>query len=175
MRDAAALGQTDTETEGFEPGLRVPFSAPDAGFAHRARGRLATFVIAKATLDLLFVAALAVYSHAAAFHPYFTGSLDFADGESVRGWAVDRAQAGRSVEVQLYVDGRFAADGLADQPRPDVSARGFAPDERHGFVFTFEQPLNGEHEARVYAVYSSRGGARRTLQQIGVPLRFRRE
>lgn len=172
MRDAAALGQTDTETEGEEPGLRVPFSAPGTGLAPRTRVRLTTLVIAKAVLDLLFVAALAVYSHAVAFHPYFTGSLDFADGESVRGWAVDRAQADRSVEVQLYVDGQFVADGFADQPRPDVFARGYAPDERHGFVFTFERPLYGQHETRVYAVYSSRGGARRTLQQIGSPLRF---
>jgi hypothetical protein len=172
MRDAAALGQTDTETEGAEPGLRVPFSAPDAGLAPASRKRLMTLVIAKATLDLLFVAALAVYAHAVAFHPFFSGSLDYADGQSVRGWVVDRAQPDSLVEVQLYVDGRFVADALADQPRPDVSAKGYAPDERHGFVFHFDRPPYGEHEARVYAVYTSRAGARRTLQQIGSPLRF---
>jgi hypothetical protein len=133
---------------------------------------MANIVVLKLTLDLLFVGALAVYMHAVAFHPAFSGTLDYADGLSVRGWVIDRAQSDAPVEVQLFVDGRFAAAGFADEPRPDVSAKGFAPDERHGFVFRLEPPLYGEHEARVYAVHASRGGARRTLQQIGNPLRF---
>jgi hypothetical protein len=182
MTDAAEREQMDaemnTETGAEGPGLRVPFSAhaPDATSAHvlntTARRRLATVVVAKLTLDLLFVGALAVYTHAVAFHPAFSGTLDYADGRSVRGWVVDRAQPDAAVEVQLYVDGRFVAAGFADEPRPDVSAKGFAPDERHGFVFKLEPALYGEHEARVYAVHASGGGARRTLQQIGSPLRF---
>jgi len=172
MRDAAALEHTDTETGGREAGLRVPFPAHASALAPAAPGRLATLLLAKLTLDLLFVAALAVYTHAVAFHPFFSGSLDSADSSSVRGWVVDRARPGAAVEVQLYVDGRFVSDSLADQPRPDVSAKGFAPDERHGFVFALDPPLSGEHEARVYAVHASRGGARHTLQQIGSPFRF---
>jgi hypothetical protein len=173
MRDAVALEHKGTETEGREAGLRVPFPAHASALAPAARRRLATLLFAKLTLDLLFVAALAVYAHAVAFHPFFRGSLDRADGASVRGWVVDRAQPERIVEVQLYVDGRFAAAGFADQPRPDVSAKGYASDERHGYVFTLDPPLpSGEHEARVYAVHASRGGARRTLQQIGSAFRF---
>jgi hypothetical protein len=176
MRDAAAREQpdteTDTETKATVPGLRVPFSAHEPALTTSARRRLATVVVLKLTLDLLFVGVLAVYMHAVAFHPTFSGTLDFADGRSVRGWAVDRAQPGLTVEVQLYVDGRFAAAGFADEPRPDVSAKGFAPDARHGFAFRLEPPLYGEHEARIYAVYASRGGMRRTLQQIGSPLTF---
>jgi hypothetical protein len=129
-------------------------------------------LLAKLTLDLLFVASLAVYSHAVAFKPFYSGSLDYADGRSVRGWVVDRAEPGRAVEVQLYIDGRFFAAGVADQPRPDVSEKGYASDERHGFVFDFERDLYGEHEARVYALHTSRGETRRTLQQIGGPIRF---
>ena len=173
MRDAAAFESADTETEGQEAGLRVPFPAHASALAPAAPGRLATLLLAKLTLDLLFVAALAVYTHAVAFHPFFSGSLDHADGVSVRGWVVDRAQPERAVEVQLYVDGRFADDGVADQPRPDVSEKGYAPDERHGFVFQLEPELYGEHQVRVYAVHSSRGGTRRTLQQIGQPLSVR--
>lgn len=172
MRNAAALERTDTETEGTGPGLRVPFSAPAGGLAPLARRRLTTLVIAKLTLDLIFVASLAVYSHAVAFNPFFTGSLDYADGHSVRGWVVDRAHSDTAVEVQLYVDGHFVAAGIANEPRPDVSAKGFAPDEMHGFVFRLDPELYGEHVARVYAVHSSRNGARRTLQQIGKPLSF---
>ena len=172
MRDAAAFEQTDAETGGRGAGLRVPFPAPASSPAPAARRRLQTLLLAKLTLDLLFVAALAVYAHAVAFHPFFSGSLDSADGREVRGWVVDRAQPDRVVEVQLYVDGRFAAAGLADQPRPDVAEKGYAPDERHGFVFRLEPELYGEHQVRIYAVHSSRGGTRRTLQQIGRPLNF---
>jgi hypothetical protein len=172
MSDAAALERTDTETEGQGAGLRVPFLAPAPTPTPAARGRLATLLFAKLTLDLFFVAALAVYAHSVSFHPFFTGSLDSADATSVRGWAVDRARAGEAVEVQLYVDGGFVADSLADRPRPDVSAKGFAPDERHGYAFALGPLPAGEHEARVYAVHASRGDSRRTLQQIGAAYRF---
>ena len=172
MRDAAAFEQTDTETEGREAGLRVPFPAPSGSLAPTARGRLTALLFAKLTLDLLFVAALAVYTHAVAFHPFFSGSLDSADGASVRGWVVDRERPDAAVEVQLYVDGKFVADVLADQPRPDVSEKGYAPDERHGFVFLLEPELYGEHQVRVYAAHPSRGETRRTLQQIGSSLSF---
>ena len=172
MSDAQALERTDTETEGRGAGLRVPFPAPAASLAASARRRLAALLLAKLTLDLLFVGALAVYAHAVSFHPFFSGSLDSADATSVRGWVVDRARPESAVEVQLYVDGKFVADGFADQPRPDVSARGYASDERHGFVFNFDPPPAGEHVARVYAVYPSRADSRRTLQQIGSAFRF---
>jgi hypothetical protein len=179
MSDAATLEHKDTETRGTEPGLRVPFNATgEASDAHdepRARvrrARLMKLLLAKLTLDVLFVAALAVYTHTVAFRPFYSGSLDYADSRSVRGWVVDRSEPSAAVEVQLYVDGRFIADALADEPRPDVSEKGFAQDERHGFVFNLNATKSGEHEARVYAVHASRGGALRTLQQIGGALRF---
>jgi hypothetical protein len=172
MSDAQALERTDTETEGQGAGLRVPFPAPAATPGASARKRLTTLLLAKLTLDLLFVCALAVYAHAVAFHPFFSGSLDSADPSGVRGWVVDRARAGESVEVQLYVDGQFVADSLADQPRPDVAAKGYAPDERHGYVFALGPLAAGTHEARVYAVHASRADTRRTLQQIGAAYRF---
>jgi hypothetical protein len=186
MSDAAALEREGTETVGSkEPGLRVPFNAAgdataaressfvsDESRARLRRARLTKLLLAKLTLDLAFVAALAVYTHAVAFRPFYSGSLDYADGQSVRGWVVDRAEPGRAVEVQLYVDGRFVASGLADQPRPDVYEKGFARDERHGFVFNLGASPPGEHEARVYAVHASRADLRRTLQQVGPTLRF---
>lgn len=172
MSDAAVVERLDAEAGAHEPGLRVPLSARGEGLAPSTRGRLTALVVAKLCLDLLFVAALAVYSHAVAFHPFFSGSLDHADGRSVRGWVVDRARPSSEVEVHLYVNGRFVAAGRADYPRPDVSKKGFAPDERHGFVFNLNPPLYGENEARVYAVSASRGGTRRTLQQIGPPIHF---
>ncbi|HKG15192.1 MAG TPA: hypothetical protein VKB12_17850 [Pyrinomonadaceae bacterium] len=185
MSDAAALEREDTETGGFEPGLRVPFNADGESVnateesrarvgarAAARRARLTRLLLAKLTLDLLFVAALAVYTHAVAFRPFYSGSLDYADSKSVRGWVVDRSEPAASVEVQLYVDGGFAAAALAAEPRPDVFEKGYAEDERHGFVFNLGRTQPGEHEARVYAVHASRGGSRRTLQQIGGALRF---
>jgi hypothetical protein len=191
MSDATALERNDTETAAAEPGLRVPFNAHAASHSHadpldandetRApvdshsptrRARLTKLLLAKLTIDLLFVAALAVYTHAVAFRPFYSGSLDYADTKSVRGWVVDRSEPGAAVEVQLYIDGRFAASALADEPRPDVSEKGFAEDERHGFVFQVNVTTPGEHEARVYAVNASRGETRRTLQQVGGALRF---
>lgn len=184
MSEAAALEHENTETRGTEPGLRVPFNATEDSHTYdnsssteasrtaARRVRLTRLLLAKLTLDLLFVAAVAVYTHAVAFRPFYSGSLDFADSKSVRGWVVDRSEPSASVEVQLYIDGNFAAAGLANESRPDVSDKGFAADERHGFVFNLGHIDAGEHEARVYAVHASRAGARRTLQQIGGELHF---
>jgi hypothetical protein len=165
MSDAAAREQTDTETGAAVPGLRVPFSAS----AHAASSprSLLFAVLAKLTLDLIFVGALAVYAHTVSFHATYDGSLEHADARGVSGWVLDGARPGSPVEVQLYVDGRFAGAGIADR-----SVQGSAPNQRLGFDFKLEPLPTGEHEARVYAVHTSRGGARRTLQQIGDTLRF---
>jgi hypothetical protein len=177
MTDAAARKPVDTGAGTQEPGPRVSVSGQEGGGAGpvlspRARRRLVNLLLAKAAVDLLFVCALAAGSHYAAFRPSFRGSLDHADAASVRGWVLDRAEPGRRVEVQLYIDGRPAASAEASEPRPDVAARGYARDERHGFVFLLDRLPPGEHEARVYAVHASDGGRRRTLQQIGGATRF---
>ncbi|MDQ3805142.1 MAG: hypothetical protein M3416_15105 [Acidobacteriota bacterium] len=177
MTDAAARKPNDTGAGPQEPGPRVSVSAHDEGgpagsLPTTARGRLVNLLLAKAAADLLFVCALAAGFHYAAFRPSFRGSLDHADARSVRGWVLDKAEPGRRVEVQLYLDGRLAASGEASEPRPDVAAEGYAPDERHGFVFLLGPQPPGEHEARVYAVHASAGGRRRTLQQIGHAMKF---
>jgi hypothetical protein len=177
MTDAAARGVNDTGAGPQAPGPRV--SVPGRGGDGRgqtlpagARGRLVNVLLAKAAVDLLFVCALAAGFHYAAFRPSFRGSLDHADAHSVRGWVLDKSEPGRRVEVQLYLDGRLAASAEASEPRPDVAAKGYAPDERHGFVFALGALTPGEHEARVYAVHASDGGRRRTLQQIGGAMKF---
>lgn len=187
MTDAAAREPTDTEAGDATPGLRVSVSGRTggagaegpqgggvaAGLRPGARPRLVNLLLGKAALDLLFVCALAAGFHYAAFRPSFRGALDHADAQGVRGWVVDKSEPGRRVEVQLYLNGSFAAAATADEPRPDVYAAGFAPDERHGFVFPLGPRPAGEYEARVYAVRESGAGRRRTLQQIGHPARFR--
>jgi hypothetical protein len=169
MSDDAPREQTNTETDAEGHGLRVPFSAPAKSRMTPARRALAAAVAAKLTLDLLFVCALAVYSQAVSFRADFVGALEYADGRVARGWVSDNARPGSAVELQLYVDGHFAAAGVADIPSAEGSATN---DGRRGFEFGLVQLPPGEHEARVYAVRTSRGGARRTLRQIGDPLRF---
>jgi hypothetical protein len=163
MSDAAAREQTDTEAGTFEPGLRVPFSADESHRSTRARGRLAKLVAVKLALDLVFVCALAAYTHAVTYRTGFDGELEHADGLGARGWVRDLEHTGSPVEVQLFLDGRFAASVPAGDPLNDG---------RRAFVFRFEQPRYGEHDARVYAVREGRGGTRRTLQQLGRPSGF---
>lgn len=178
MKSIVASDEETTKAAPRKGGLRLSSRARDesvskaARLTPRARALLIKALLVKATLDVLFVSVLAVAASYIVFHPHFQGSLDHADARSVHGWVVDRSDPGRAVEVQLFIDGRFAASALADQPRPDVSNKGFAPDERHGFVFKLDPPLSGEHVARVYAVHASRGGTLRTLRQIGEPLKF---
>lgn len=137
-----------------------------------ALSRLTNFLIAKSILEALFVGALAVSFYLLTFNPFFRGALDEATAQHVYGWAVDEASPASRVEVQLYLDGHFAAATTANLPRSDVRAAGRVEDELHGFDFK-TPPLNpGEHEARVYAVYKGRDESRRTLHQIGVARKF---
>lgn len=165
MSDAAAREQTNTEAGTHEPGLRVPFAVDESARAARSSRRLAKLIAAKLALDLIFVCALAVYTHAVTFGRNFEGELERADASGVSGWVVDLERPGAPVEVQLFIDGRFFASVVAAEP--STNGR-----DRRAFVFRFEQPRNGAYEARVYAVREGRGGARRTLQQIGGPLVF---
>jgi hypothetical protein len=138
----------------------------------KARKRLTSYLIIKSLIEILFVGALAIGFYLTAFAPSFRGTLDTADARSIAGWVVNRAEPQAHVEVQLYLDGRFAGDRLADAARPDVRAAGRAVDDSHGFVFDTPPLSMGQHEARVYAVHESGQGERRTLQLIGKPLVF---
>ena len=138
-----------------------------------ARARLTQLLIAKSVIEALFVGMVAVGFFYTAFSPHFRGWSDVADARRVAGWAVNESVPGEPVEVQVYIDGRFAGDGFANLPRADVLAAGRSTTELCGFQLDTPKLAAGEHEARVYAVQESAGGTRRTLQQIGLPLRFR--
>lgn len=141
----------------------------------KSRARLVHLLISKSIIEALLIAAVAVAFFFATTNPYLRGVLDNADRTSVTGWAVDASRPSARVEVQLFVDDRFAAAAIADQFRPDVHAAMRAEDDWHGFAFTTPRLTVGDHEARVYAVHSSGSGVRRTLQLIGKPYRFRTE
>ena len=140
--------------------------------SHRALPRLAQYLIAKTFIEALLVGTLAVGFYLTAFNPYFRGTVDEANSQHVYGWVVNERVPGMRAEVQLYIDGRFAASRVADLSRPDVKAAGRAADEWHGFDFDLPPLDPGEHEARVYVVHESGEGKRRTLQLIDKPVRF---
>jgi len=125
--------------------------------------------------EALLITAVAVGFYFATSNPYLRGVLDRADSQTVTGWAVDEAHPSARIELQLYIDDKFVSDTAADQFRPDVHEAKRAEDDWHGFVFQTPRLQTGEHEARVYAVHSNGAGARRTLQLIGKPYRFRIE
>jgi hypothetical protein len=137
------------------------------------RARLTQLLIAKSVIEALFVAAVAVGFYYTAFSPHFRGWSDVADARRVAGWAVSEAAPGEPVEVQVYIDGRFAGAASANRPRPDVLSAGRSTTELCGFQLETPPLAAGEHEARVYVVHPSAAESRRTLQQIGLPLRFR--
>jgi hypothetical protein len=139
----------------------------------RSKSKLGHLLIAKSMAEALLIAAVSVGFYFVTTNPYLRGVLDYADNQTVAGWAVDEGQPAARVEVQLYIDGIFVADQAAAEFRPDLRAAKRAGDDWHGFVFKLPPIPPGEHEARVYAAHASGAGARRTLQLIGKPLRFR--
>lgn len=130
------------------------------------------FLIIKSIVDLFFVGIFTASFFYNAFNPHLRGWLDDAGPKGITGWVFDERTPQRRVEVQLYIDGRFAESRQADFPRPDLVAAGFTTDERHGFFF-FMPPLEpGPHIASVYSVHASGGGRRRVLQRLGNSVNF---
>ena len=139
----------------------------------RSKSKLGHLLIAKSMAEALLITAVSVGFYFVTTNPYLRGVLDYADNQTVAGWVVDEGQPAARVEVQLYIDGIFMADQTAAGYRPDLREAKRAEDDWHGFVFNLPPVPPGDHEARVYAAHASGAGARRTLQLIGKPLRFR--
>ena len=114
---------------------------------------------------------MAVGFYFKAFPPYFHGWGE-ATSHSISGWAVNNRAPYARVEVHLFIDGKFIGTRAADLSRPDVRAAGWSQDEWHGFSFSVPSLSEGLHEARVYTLHGSAGGARYTLQLLGDPIRF---
>jgi len=120
----------------------------------------------------VLIGAVSVALAAIYFPPHFRGWGEVTAEQKVVGWAVNRSRPSERVEVQLFVDGRFVANMVADLPRPDVAAAGKADDERCGYSFRIPALEAGEHVAHVYAMHKVGEGTFRTLQLTGKPLRF---
>jgi hypothetical protein len=133
--------------------------------------RLVHALIGKSIAETLLVSALAIFAFIALLPPFFHGWGEVTD-TGIAGWAVNSAVPWDRVEVHLYVDGEFVAMQVANRSRPDVQAAGWAKDDWHGFFFSLASLAAGPHEARVYAMHNSGGGARKSLQMLGEPIPF---
>jgi len=133
--------------------------------------KLVHVLIAKSIVEALLVGTLAVLAFAQAFPPHFYGWGEVTPS-GIAGWAVNYAAPWDRVEVQVFVDQKFVANGVANLSRPDVLAAGWSKDEWHGYAFSIGSLQTGTHEARVYAMHQSGGGTRRTLQLLGDPIHF---
>lgn len=128
-------------------------------------------LIGKSILETLLVGALALFGFMTIVPPYFHGWGEVSNA-GISGWAVNNAAPWDRVEVQLYVDGKFVADTVANLPRPDVRAAGWSKDEWHGYSFRIHGLAAGRYEARVYALHDGGGGVRKSLQLLGHPIVF---
>jgi len=137
-----------------------------------SRAGLVNLLIGKSIVEALLVTTVAAGFYLSTTSPSLRGWLDFADAQTISGWAVDDDNPGRRVEVQLFIDDQFIEQRTADELRPDVRQAGRATDGSHGFIFKTPALPPGEHEARVYLLHRGASQARRTLQLIGKPLRF---
>lgn len=137
-----------------------------------SRNGLSYLLIAKSIAEATLVAVLALTFYFTAFPPHYRGWGEVTARQQIAGWAVNEAAPWDRVEVYLFIDGRFVASRTANLSRPDVSGAGYARDEWHGYTFDLPPLEKGEHEAHVYAIHKSSGGARQTLQLLGKPIRF---
>jgi hypothetical protein len=128
-------------------------------------------LIGKSIAETLLVAALAIFTFLTVLPPFFHGWGE-ATETGISGWAVNNAAPWDRVDVQLFIDGQFMAARVANEPRPDVAAAGWSRDQWHGYTFPITSLPQGQHEARVYALHDSGGGARKSLQLLGDPIKF---
>jgi hypothetical protein len=135
-------------------------------------GRLLKLLLCKAMLDVIIVGGVVLHFYFGMFNPSLRGALDVADSIRVAGWVVDQSSPHSQIEIQLFIDGRFVANRVADQSRPDVVEAGFAKDNFHGFTLAVPRLPAGQHEARVYALPAKQGSARIALQQVGKSMIF---
>ncbi len=69
------------------------------------------------------------------------GYIDAIEGGVVRGWARSALNPAMAVCLDLVIDGRVVATGLANRRRADLDAAGYGP---HGFAFAIPPGTEGK-------------------------------
>ncbi len=152
----------------------IPITETNPPAEPRVATRLLHSVIVKTILELILICVVVSFAAFSNFNPQLRGAIDAADQTRVAGWAYDPQTPGEFIEVQLFIDGQFAAARRADERREDLVRARATENPAHGFSFTVE-PLHlapGRHTAQVYAVRRATGSNKMLLPLVKDPLTF---
>ena len=87
------------------------------------------------------------------------GNVELVEGRTqsigITGWAFDRDDASKSIEVHVYVGGE-GHGVVADKYRPDVNSA-FGVGDNHGFDYTINTEKTGEQHVQIYAMNVGEG------------------
>lgn len=136
--------------------------------------KLIRAIIAKSFVEVVLVCVVASLAAFSTFSPQLRGAIDVADQARVAGWVNDPRSPEKSLEVQLFIDGKFVASKQADAPRDDLVKAEVTTRPNHGFDFEVGQ-LNlspGKHSAQVYAVREAAGESKILLPISALPVTF---
>jgi hypothetical protein len=120
--------------------------------------RLLKGVAAKLFVDLIVVCVIVSLTAFSQSSPLVRGRVDVANGQRVAGWVYDPRSPDQGIEVQLFVDGRFAQTKVANEYRPDLTRLGRAG-PNHGFSFDLSLP-SGPHRMEVFVVRPGIAGSK---------------
>ena len=152
-----------------------PLPRPDPLLRGRQRSvGMLYLIIAKSMIELLLLAGIASYVGWFTFHPLIHGVIDTASAEEVTGWAFNPETPLASVEVQLFLDGRFFASRVADQARPDLVSAGVTNRPDHGYRFPIPPAAltPGRHTAEVFVLQPALSGYRTLVPLTKTPRSF---
>ena len=137
--------------------------------------RLTRLLVAKFAFDFLFlIGAVIAYGYAALPPPY-RGWTDVATAEAVSGWVCNAESIDSPVEVQFFMDNKFAGRTTTGLERADILTKYPTMGRLCGFRIGMPPLAAGEHSVRVFAVNLSRRTAEPTFRQIGQTLTLVRE
>lgn len=136
--------------------------------------KLLRAVIAKSFVEVILVCVVATLAAFSTFSPQLRGAIDVADQTRIAGWVNDPWSPEQSLEVQLFIDGKFVASQLADHAREDLVTAGVTTRPNHGYSFQLRQfnVPSGKHTAQVYAVREAAGASKILIPIVASPVTF---
>src|SRR5689334_21444366 len=85
------------------------------------------------------------------------GNVDIVQHDRITGWAADVDAPLAAIDVVVIVDGDEVGRVSADLFRQDLRDLGPYGDGRHGFTFTFSQPLSADIDHNLPVCFAATG------------------
>jgi hypothetical protein len=86
-----------------------------------------------------------------------SGYVDVVSADRIIGWAFDRADPDRRVDIIIFLDGHKIGQVTCDLDRPDLKKSGKHGDGKHAFVFEFSDPIATVVERTISIRYAENG------------------